>query len=319
MKEADIRPQALFAVYLELSRRDAERMPHAAFVSVPCPACDADAPRPAFEKHGFSFARCGSCDTLYCSPRPSAEMLADFYRDSPSAQFWAREFFPAVAEVRRTKLFRPKAERLRAWLDDRGLHVTSICDVGAGAGVFLEELGRQFPGAKLSAIEPSVDLAAQCRAKGFDCLETTAAHAADWRARFDLVVSLEVLEHVFAPAAFLADMHALVRPGGTVLATGLGGDGFDILLLGEHSNSVSPPHHLNFLSVAGFTAAFRRARFTQVEVTTPGELDVDIVLQSGRAPRFLEVLAERPGAAAALQALLQEHRLSSHVWCFGRS
>ena len=125
--------------------------------------------------------------------------------------------------------------------------------------------------------------------------------------------------HVFDPLDFVSRLATLLSPSGLLLVTGLGGDGFDIVTLGEKSKAVFPPHHLNFLSVAGFEKLFRRAGLSQAEVETPGKLDVDIVRNSGISHPFLEKLAERgESALAEFQHLLVRNKLSSHVWIYGR-
>jgi len=105
----------------------------------------------------------------------------------------------------------------------------------------------------------------------------------------------------------------------------LGVDGFDIQTLWEKSNAIFPPHHINFLSVAGFERLFARAGLADVAVTTPGQLDVDIVRNAAAkdptildGQRFLSELLADDGRAAAFQRFLADNRLSSHCWVIGR-
>jgi SAM-dependent methyltransferase len=307
----------LFEEYLRLSRIDAKAMTDAGRVGVSCQGCGGEDAVPHLEKNGFPFLLCPDCGTLFCSPRPNEASLEKLYADSPSARFWARRFFPAVAEARRERLFRPKAQRVAALLKETALDFTpkTICDVGAGYGIFLEELAPHFPQASLCAVEPGENLACTCLEKGFETLCVPVENAEQWAGRFDLLLCSEVIEHVFDTAEFLSGLGTLLRPGGYCLLTGLGYEGFDILTLQERSNSIFPPHHLNFLSVGGFQRLFERCGFERAHVTTPGQLDVDIVLNSGIDSEFLRVLSSRgPEAVADLQALLQKHKLSSHVW-----
>lgn len=316
MKESEIRPKEILDRYLELSLSDAQKMDRGAFVDVPCPACRSSSFLIKFHKNGFEYRQCNDCRSLYGSPRPDEKALQKFYEDGESSSYWAQVFFPAVAESRREKLFRPKAERIATLFGNRIPPPQTICDVGAGYGIFLEELRRVFPQASFHAIEPGAKLAAVCRSRGFETLEATAEGSSLWQERFDLVISSEVIEHVFSPEAFLRSLFRLAKPGGRVLLTGLGYEGFDILILQEKSKSVFPPHHINFMSVQGFETLCRNVGFRSSEIWTPGQLDVDIVLNSGAAPEFLNRLAARTGAVDELQSLLARHRLSSHIWVF---
>ena len=76
-------------------------------------ACESEELVREFEKNGFVYSSCQNCGTLFQSPRPSIEAFEAFYRNSVSSRYWAEEFFPAVAEARREKIFRPRADRLR--------------------------------------------------------------------------------------------------------------------------------------------------------------------------------------------------------------
>jgi SAM-dependent methyltransferase len=325
VNEADIRPAELMSRYLALSREDAQSFlgDPSLREAVDCPACGSGAGETAFEVDGFRFASCAECDSLFASPRPRADALDRFYRDSPSSRFWAQEFFPAVAEARRERIFRPRVDRILNHPRLAGAPDDLVAaDVGAGAGTFLTELAAARPAARAVAVEPGEDLAAQCRAAGLEVIEAPVESATELHGVAELVTSFEVIEHVHDPLAFVTAVGKLVRPGGTVLVTGLGGDGFDVATLGDRANAVSPPHHLNFLSVEGLGRLFARAGLTDVEVETPGQLDAELVataLAEGRGeglPRFLRILLERRSETVrdAFQRFLQEAKLSSHIW-----
>jgi SAM-dependent methyltransferase len=331
VREADIRPPDIFREYLRLSAEDARTFfaTRAGFIHRACPGCQADHPLPGFEKNGFDLWYCGECGTLYVNPVPAPDRLAAFYRDSPSQRYWASTFFPAVAEARREKIFRPRVTRLVDLLRRHGTDPVTVVDVGAGAGIFLEECRRGGLGRAWRAVEPNIELAGACRTKGFETFEGfagEAAAAAGWSCAADLGASFEVIEHVADIDEYLRHLAALVRPGGTVVVSGLCGTGFDIAILGKASNAVAPPHHLNFISRGAVSALLRRTGLELVEFLTPGALDIDIVRNTLRdtppavADRFLRSLVlDTDGATqAAFQALLAEHGLSSHMWIVAR-
>lgn len=327
MKEQDIRPEALANRYYELSAADAERCfaSGAARIAMPCVACASADIAPAFMKNGFDYGQCRTCGTLYQTPRPALTEFEAFYRDSESSNYWSDVFFPAVAEVRRERIFRPRVERLAEMVSVDLPASATVLDVGAGFGIFLDEWRKGRPGDRLVAIEPSGHLAAECRRKGFDTVENIVENVSGRDGSADLVVCFEVLEHVHQPLEFLSVLKRLARPGGFVFLSTLGADGFDIRTLWEHSNAVFPPHHINFLSVRGFEELFARAGLVDVTVSTPGQLDVDIVRNAAAknpellaGNRFVEALLEDDTRATAFQQFLAENRLSSHCWIVGR-
>lgn len=326
MKESEIRPEVLLRRYLELSEQDAEIcFTDVPCLDIPCVACGGQALVSEFKKNNFAYSSCIDCGTLFQSPRPSIAAFEAFYRNSVSSRYWAEEFFPAVAEARREKIFRPRVERLAKLCRTKNISVERLIDVGAGYGIFLDEWRKENPVTQILAVEPSESLAAECRTKGFNVVEEIAENVSGYNNHADLVVCFEVLEHVYDPLSFVQTLSQLAKPGGYVFVSTLCVDGFDIQTLWDKSNSIFPPHHINFLSVNGFKSLFARAGLTEVDVATPGQLDVDIVRNAfKRAPdlmtaqRFLRHVLADQDVATNFQDFLAANCLSSHAWVIGR-
>ena len=328
MKEYEIRPQELMQRYVELSAKDVEN-----YFSkkgwrndLPCVACASDDTAEEFSKHGFAYALCKECGTLYQTPRPSVDAFENFYRNSESSRYWSEEFFPAVAEARRKKIFKPRVDRLVSMCDEFGIEVSNLIDVGAGYGIFLDEWRKIKSDTELLAIEPSSNLAEECRRKKLKVVESIVENVAGYKNYADLVVCFEVLEHVNDPLEFVSVLKGMVRPGGYVFISTLCIDGFDLQMLWDKSSQISPPHHINFHSVLGFEKLFKRAGLCDLVITTPGQLDVDIVrnfvgsvdadfMQNNR---FLSALMKNEKKSNEFQDFLANNQLSSHVWVLGK-
>ena len=204
-----------------------------------------------------------------------------------------------------------------------------IVDVGAGAGTMLEELRSIDIDAEFISVEPTPELAQICRDKGIRTFEGFSGEACrdeDLRSSASLVMSFEVIEHVVSPEKFVNQLAALCHPGGYILITGLRGSGFDILALGEYSNSVSPPHHISLISQTGISTLLERCGLEQVAFTTPGVLDVDITKNTyAKHPEalrdsFLRLIFDQNDDTTleALQQFITENNLSSHMWVIAR-
>ena len=323
MKEKDIRPRGLFSRYLELCKKEAiEIFEGCSRVDIPCPGCGQVEAVHQFNKWGFDYATCNECGSLFQTPRPDRNSFDRFYRDSRSADYWANTFFPSVAEARRIHLVRPKIEQIVELCGKDDFVPASLCEVGAGYGLFLDEWKKRFPEAKTIGIEPNPALAEKCRQKGLSIIEEFVEDATGYEENFDLIVAMEVIEHIHDPFQFCLALRRRMNAGGRALVTGPTVDGFDIQVLWEHSRSVSPPHHLNLLSVSGFENLMKRAGFSLLRVFTPGHLDVEIVQKAVEedpsqlsSHRFVSLLLSRgKDAQEEFQTFLQEHRLSSHCW-----
>lgn len=100
----------------------------------------------------------------------------------------------------------------------RPLEGKSALDAGCGAGLLAEPLARL--GAKVTAIDAAPELVAVARthAQG-QGLEIDYRHSAveDLKGQFDLVTSMEVIEHVADPQVFLNALAARLAPGGLLV------------------------------------------------------------------------------------------------------
>ena len=107
----------------------------------------------------------------------------------------------------------------------RPLEGLSLLDVGCGGGLLCEpmaRLGADVTG--IDAVAQNIEIASlHAVESGLDIhyrAETAENILADG-ARFDIVLSMEVVEHVADPAAFLGDCARLVAPGGLAFAATL--------------------------------------------------------------------------------------------------
>jgi 2-polyprenyl-3-methyl-5-hydroxy-6-metoxy-1,4-benzoquinol methylase len=330
MKEIDIRPKEVFAKYLELSKADAKKFfkDKENRYDINCPACDSEVTEISFIKDEFSFKKCSNCESLFVSPRPPKDIFDNFYKNSVSSNYWAEVFFPAVAETRRELIFKERALKVLEYCKLKDISHNSIMDVGAGHGIFLEEWKKVSLCDNVYALEPGEKLANICRIKNIETLEKFSEDANEWKHKADIVTCFEVFEHVHSPLKFVSSIKSLAKPGGTVLISGLTIDGFDIQYLWEESKSISPPHHLNFLSVMGIKILFETVGFKDIEILTPGKLDFDIVknyIQENDDSiydnnRFVNKIIERGrDAEIEFQDFLQKNKLSSHFWIFAKS
>jgi len=115
---------------------------------------------------------------------------------------------------------KPRDRRAEAPL--RGL---AILDIGCGGGILAESLARF--GADVTAIDPAkqnIEVARAHAARShlaidYRCLSVEAL--AEAATRFDVVLAMEVIEHVRDLRGFLRHAAALVRPGGMLVAATL--------------------------------------------------------------------------------------------------
>jgi SAM-dependent methyltransferase len=320
MKIDDIRPIDAMAGQRAAMQADIEWLnaQSARFVTAPCPACDADEARSLYEKYGMRHVICGRCQTQYVNPRPGPDLLAEFYARSANYAYWAKHIFPASAEARRIKLFRPRAQVVAELARTSGVSSGTLIEVGAGYGQFCDEIKTIGIFERVIAIEPTPHLAEACRALG---LETICApyEQVTIDGKADVVACFEVIEHLFAPKDFLQWSHTILRPDGILFLTCPNSAGFETLLLGKASGAVDH-EHLNLFTPESLALLAERQGFRGIDVTTPGELDVELVQQALDAGDVLEnelgpVLKRLISRAdrSKLQEVIRDAKLSSNM------
>jgi 2-polyprenyl-3-methyl-5-hydroxy-6-metoxy-1,4-benzoquinol methylase len=327
MREEDIRPADLMAekqahvewdVEFLLSRR-------ASWVPVACPACDSARSRQFGAKRGFVYAECLECGTVYTNPRPSLELLHEFYAQSRNYEYWNKHIFPRTEARRRESIFQPRAERTATYADAYSVRGGTILEVGAGFGLFCEELGRLGIFERIIAVEPTPGLAETCRTRGIETLEMPIEQVV-LSQPVDVLAAFEVIEHLFSPRDFVQQCWRLMRPGGVLILTCPNVRGFDVGTLGVESGTFDH-EHVNYFHTASLPRLLAAYGFETLQVETPGKLDVDIVYKRHKEGRldlthnFLlqEIFARGSESDLTdLQSFLSSHLLSSHMWIAAR-
>ncbi len=118
----------------------------------------------------------------------------------------------------------------------------SVLDVGCGNGSLLLALGDEWPSATLAGCDLSAEAVAHANAAGCRVWQGTPS-TLPTDLRVDLVVSVNVIEHVDDPLAFLRDLGSrLNRDGLLVLICPDGARPGLELLIADHTYSFAPSH-----------------------------------------------------------------------------
>jgi 2-polyprenyl-6-hydroxyphenyl methylase/3-demethylubiquinone-9 3-methyltransferase len=130
------------------------------------------------------------------------------------------------------------------WLGDaralRPLAGRAALDVGCGAGLLAEPLARM--GADVTGVDAAPENIAAARAHAAGQGLAIRYHAGELAvlpaATFDLVTSMEVVEHVADPAAFIGELAARLAPGGLMILSTPNRTALSKLLLVEGAERV---------------------------------------------------------------------------------
>jgi len=107
-------------------------------------------------------------------------------------------------------------------LDDMtaGLTPRRILEIGVGEGHVMSRVRERFPGVPLVGLDlPDEALRDEWRDQGLPCMFGDATRLPFPDRSFDLVLAIEVLEHVPGPDAALAELARVCAGGGTLVAS----------------------------------------------------------------------------------------------------
>ena len=172
--------------------------------------------------------RLGGAEAATPDPRIDAEDVAKYDRlgeewwDTRGSMAQLHKLNPARIGYLRDLILRHFPDRADAAMPLTGL---TVLDIGCGGGLLSEPLARL--GATMTGIDPALNSIATAsrHAEAMDLdIDYRTATAEDLAAsgeRFDVVVGMEVVEHVPRPEAFVGIAAALVRPGGLLVLSTL--------------------------------------------------------------------------------------------------
>jgi 2-polyprenyl-3-methyl-5-hydroxy-6-metoxy-1,4-benzoquinol methylase len=327
-KEADIRPEELMKGQAERLAADIHRLlkhkPN--FITITCPACNSENYENTYEKYGIQFVICQDCETVYANPRPRPEHLEEYYQQSENYSYWNKYIFPASEVVRREKIFKPRVQKVIDICQKFNISTNTILEVGAGFGIFCEEIQQTGIFKRVIGVEPTPDLAQTCRDRGIEIIEKPIELISFGKDSIDVIVNFEVIEHLFSPREFVVKCYELLSNSGIFILTCPNVKGFDIVTLGDKSSTVDN-EHINLFNINSLTSLLESCSFEVIEKTTPGKLDAELVrnkIISGEFDAsdnpFLELILieEWESKGEAFQNFLSENNLSSNMLLVAR-
>lgn len=223
-----------------------------------CPMCSSDARVAVFRFAPFGVVRCAECGLHYLSPRLVESAMVEMYRSGD--YFEGGEMGYDSYEQQEVAL-RATYRRLVRQLVRAGYAGGDLLEVGCGYGFLLEEAQRAF--ASCTGTEFSVAAADAARSRGLSVI-TGGTRDLPADSSFDLIVAAHVVEHVYDPRSFVAELRDLLRPGGTLLLGTPDMGSAWRRVLGARWPSFKVPEHVTYFDLDSLSRLLREAGLEEV-------------------------------------------------------
>ena len=232
-----------------------------------CAWCLGQSPAvPAFQKNGFAVLRCPECGLgrVHAPDFDPETYYTGAYFDGGHQDGYAN--YKDSENVLKAEF-----QRTLQALEHMGKAQGRLLEIGCAYGFFLDIAKTRFD---VQGIEIANDAVLACHARGLT--EVIAGKASpellDTIAPVDVIVMLDVIEHLEKPDQVLKDALARLKPGGLFMLTT--GDWSSLLAKasGPGWRLMTPPQHLWYFTPKSITGFAQRLGLDVVEVSHPWKL-----------------------------------------------
>lgn len=238
-----------------------------------CPICDHSGTKvksPNLLDQNIEWARCNGCRSVFANKQASAEELLDYYRN-----YYNEHNFNvpqvAISSLEKTidsfKIYRSESN--------------AICDIGFGAGTFLD--AAQKAGWGCSGTEYSASAILLGLSRGWNVHQGDFAPN-DLPGPFDVLAIIETIEHVQNPRKLLQEAATRIRVGGLLYGTTPNAESLNMRLLGANWSVVSFPEHPILLSRRALRLLLKELGFVQIKVKSRGFNPFDLLTRLRKTP-----------------------------------
>ncbi|MDQ3072173.1 MAG: class I SAM-dependent methyltransferase [Bacteroidota bacterium] len=206
---------------------------------------------------------------------PIKNRLGGFFNRSP----WLRKFFYRLLDLLLLRTWHVHKD-LRQWMNAHK-EPAYMLDAGSGFGQYSYYLARKKKNLRILAVDVKEDQVLDCNRFfheiGYDNVTFRVEDLVQYRENevFDLVVSVDVMEHILEDEAVFRNFHASMKPGALlIINTPSDQGGSDVKEAGE--SSFIGEHVRDGYNMKDIEDKLRRAGFSRVEPRytygTPGKI-----------------------------------------------
>ncbi len=219
-----------------------------------CPVCSGSALNSMPLYHEHHLVQCGNCAFVFSNRRPSEQELIDAYQDTRKRS----TYFSPITKKRFEQIldgFKPYRESGK------------LLEIGAGEGYFSQTaLERNWDVHATEMNEACLD---KLRSLDVKTVDLDLSKIEDENL-FDVIVCIEVIEHVTDLQSYISNFYRLLRPGGIVYITTPNYNSIHRFRLKASYDIFDYPVHLSYFTHKTLTRLFSSNGFSKKNLKTTG-------------------------------------------------
>lgn len=221
-----------------------------------CPICSSTNLSTLKGNYSMKLLSCEECSFIFSEKIPLQKELDDFYDLNDDSR---SEYFSPVTRM-----------RYETWLShfEKFKQTKNLLEVGAGNGFFLEIAKEN--NWNINGTEVSNQCIEECSKKGIELNKGELENIQYPDNHFDIIVAVELIEHLIDPKSFLKECYRILRPGGLMYITTPNFNSILRYRLKDQYDVISYPNHLMYFTQKTLRKIFEDQGFKTNEIRTTG-------------------------------------------------
>lgn len=224
-----------------------------------CPLCGGYQHIELYQFSPFRVVQCAQCSFVFLNPRLKEEKIIEYYSSPEFFDIYSKGFSYIYQESALRKTFR----RFVLELNRKGLTGGRLLEVGCAYGYFLREARRYFDYCVETDFSPqALDIASRYAnaiyCGGINDLPSQIQN-------FDLIVAINVIEHVYHPIQFLEGLKRRLTNNGTVVLVTPDFGSIWYKLLRNRWPSFKPPEHVCLYTYENLKSLLQKMGLTNIQ------------------------------------------------------
>ncbi|MCC8189566.1 MAG: class I SAM-dependent methyltransferase [Planctomycetes bacterium] len=310
---------------------------HAEFVTVPCPICASERYGPfTMYQNTYPVAKCAHCASLFVNPRPTVAHLNEYYNTAESNLKLNRFYQKREGNEAGVKAVDKRIDICIDLLQAANTVSATVLDIGCNNGSFLRQLRErtlaqpELGTVIFQGVDVNEETIATARSMGDGItyearpVEAFARHHTDLK--FDLIIAVYLVEHLFDPITFVRTLGTLLSDRGYLIFWVNNAGGLDHVALDFNArrglaHAIFPPVHLNGFDMKNLSLFCHQCGLDFVTLGSTGQYDLDLIsiYRENVSADIFRVLADvDERAKGVFQQVVTTLGCSGDMYCVAR-